>query len=88
MINKKIPMRTCIACKECKPKKELLRIVATNDTFVLDKSGKLNGRGAYICNNEDCLEKLIKQKSLNKCFKQNIDDAVYQQIKENFFENR
>ena len=48
---RKIPMRTCIACKECKPKKDLIRIVKTDLGFQLDKTGKLNGRGAYICKN-------------------------------------
>ena len=62
MQNKKIPLRTCIACKECKPKKELIRIVKTEDSFAIDKTGKMNGRGSYICNSEECLNKLIKQK--------------------------
>ena len=77
----------CIACKESKPKKELVRIVKNEETFVLDKTGKLNGRGAYICNNFDCLEKLCKQKILNKAYKQNVDPSVYEKIKEQFFEN-
>ncbi len=83
---KKIPMRTCISCKQCKPKKDLIRIVKNNDDFLLDKSGKLNGRGAYICNNRECIEKLIKNKLLNKTFKQNISQDVYDKIKESFFE--
>ncbi len=83
---KKIPMRTCISCKQCKPKKDLIRIVKNNDDFLLDKSGKLNGRGAYICNNQECIEKLIKNKLLNKTFKQNISQDVYDKIKESFFE--
>ncbi|MBQ7352061.1 MAG: YlxR family protein [Clostridia bacterium] len=87
MLNKKVPLRMCIACKESKPKKELVRIVKNEETFVLDKTGKLNGRGAYICNNSDCLEKLCKQKILNKAYKQNVDPSVYEKIKEQFFEN-
>ena len=79
-------MRTCISCKQCKPKKDLIRIVKNNDDFLLDKSGKLNGRGAYICNNQECIEKLIKNKLLNKTFKQNISQDVYDKIKESFFE--
>ena len=51
MENKKVPLRQCIVCRESKPKKELIRIVKTADNdFVLDKSGRVNGRGSYICN--------------------------------------
>ena len=88
MLNKKVPLRTCIACKESKPKKELIRIVKTDESYVLDKSGKMNGRGAYICNNEACLEKLCKQKLLNKAYKQNVSHEVYERLKEQFFEDR
>lgn len=88
MINKKVPLRMCIACKESKPKKELLRIVKQEDNFILDLSGKLNGRGAYICNKEECIERLIKQRLLNKTFKQNVSDDVYRDIKVNFDESR
>ena len=88
MLNKKVPIRTCIACKESKPKKVLIRIVKTEDSFELDKKGKLNGRGAYICNSEDCLNRLYKQKSLNKVYKQNVSQDVYDKLKEQFFENR
>lgn len=88
MLNKKVPLRMCIACKECKPKRDLIRIVRTEESFMLDKTGKLNGRGAYICNSNECLEKLCKQKSLNKTYKQNISQEVYDKLKEQFFENR
>lgn len=81
---KKIPMRTCIACRECKPKKELIRIVKNDSGFMLDKSGKLNGRGAYICNNKECLDKLIKNKLLNKTFKMNVDLQEYAKIREEY----
>ena len=87
MQNKKIPLRTCIACKECKPKRELIRIVKTEESFLIDKTGKMNGRGSYICNSEECLNKLIKQKSLNKVFKTNLPIEVYESLKEQFFEN-
>lgn len=78
----------CIACKTCKPKKDLLRIVKTEDGFVIDKSGKMNGRGSYICNSEECLTKLCKNKVLNKVFKSNINMGVYEKLKEQFFEIR
>lgn len=85
MLNKKVPLRMCVACKSSKPKNELLRIVKTDTEFVLDKKGKMNGRGAYICNDNECLEKLCKQKILNKVYKQNISLDVYNKIKEQFF---
>lgn len=84
-MEKKIPMRMCIACKEMKPKKEMLRIVKSGDKIFLDKTGKANGRGAYICNDENCIKKLKKQKLVNRVFSCEVDDAVYQGIEENFF---
>lgn len=81
---KKTPMRTCIACKECKPKKELIRIVHSDSGFVLDKTGKLNGRGAYICNKKECFDLLIKNKLLNKTFKTNVAIEDYNKIKEEY----
>ena len=60
---KKIPMRTCIACRTEKPKAEMLRIVRNAAGEIrLDFSGKLPGRGAYICNDEACIRRLNKQK--------------------------
>ena len=88
MENKKVPQRMCIACKESKPKKELIRIVKVEESFVLDKTGKLNGRGCYICNTEECKTRLFKQKALNKAFKTNISQETYDKLKENFVENR
>lgn len=89
MENKKVPLRQCIVCRECKPKKELIRIVKTSDNnFVVDKTGKVNGRGSYICNASECFEKLFKQKSLNKAFKTNINQDVYENLKEQFLEIR
>ena len=83
---KKIPMRMCIACHEMKPKKEMLRIVKPKegDAFI-DFTGKAAGRGAYICDNPDCIRKLKKAKLLNKTFSRPISDDVYQRIEEEFF---
>ena len=81
---KKTPMRTCIACRECKPKKELLRIVKNDNGFALDKTGKLNGRGAYICKSKDCFDLLMKNKLLNKTFKMSVPEEEYQKIKESY----
>lgn len=81
---KKIPMRTCIACRECKPKKELIRIVKTDEGFKFDKTGKLNGRGAYICNDSKCRELLFKNKLLNKTFKCNVSSDEYNSLKDSY----
>ena len=89
MENKKVPLRQCIVCRQSKPKKELIRIVRTADNdFSVDKTGKLNGRGSYICNSEECINNLVKQKALNKAFKTNVDKEVYDKLKEQFVESR
>lgn len=81
--------RMCIVCREMQDKRQLLRIVKTKEgEFFIDKTGKKNGRGAYICKREDCLNKLIKQKSLNKAFKTNISESFYQEIQEEILGNK
>lgn len=84
-MNKKIPLRQCIGCGEMKNKKELLRILKTADNeIVLDTTGKMNGRGAYLCQNSECLKKAIKQKGLERSFKMSIDKAVYEKLEKEF----
>ena len=79
---KKIPQRTCLGCGESKPKKELIRIVKQSDENIfIDKTGKANGRGAYICNDVQCLEKAIKSKRLEKCFDTTIDNEIYESLR-------
>ncbi len=78
----------CIACKENKPKKELIRVVKVDDTFTLDLTGKLSGRGAYICDSETCIDTCVKGKFLNKAFKQNISKEIYDKIREQYFERK
>lgn len=72
----------CIVCRESKDKKSLVRIVKTDEGFVVDKTGKLNGRGSYVCNSIECMNLLIKQRVLNKVFKCNIPQEVYDDLKE------
>ena len=80
---KKIPMRMCNGCMEMKPKKELIRVVKTNEEEVLvDLTGKKSGRGAYVCNSIECLEKAFKAKRLNKNLQTNISDDIYNKLKE------
>ncbi len=84
MINKKQPTRTCIACRKQNDKNNLIRIVKSGDSIKLDLTGKLNGRGAYICNDINCIEKCIKSKALNRAFSMNVEPDVYAKIKEDF----
>ncbi len=83
-MEKKIPMRTCIACKANKPKKELVRIVKNGEEIKLDRTGRLNGRGAYICDDIECAKKLKKSKLLNRAFSCPVEDDVYDRIMEEF----
>lgn len=79
---KKQPQRTCMGCNTKKDKKDLIRIVKSKDGDIqIDTTGKKNGRGAYICDNIECLEKLIKTKRLEKIFEMNISDEVYNNLR-------
>lgn len=83
MKQKKIPMRRCTGCGEQKPKKELVRVVKTPDgEILLDLTGKASGRGAYICNNAECLKKARKSKRIDRTFEMTIPDAIYEQMEE------
>ena len=80
MANKKIPMRQCVGCGEMKAKKELLRVLKTEDGVLLDATGKKNGRGAYICANTECLKKARKSKGLERSLKVAIPYEVYDNL--------
>ncbi|MGN1317395.1 MAG: RNase P modulator RnpM [Lachnospirales bacterium] len=81
-MNKKIPMRKCTGCQEMKSKKELIRIVRSDDgSFFLDETGKKSGRGAYICKNSDCLNKAFKNKGLERSFKSAVPSEVYDKLR-------
>ncbi len=79
---KKIPLRTCMGCNEKKNKKELIRIVKNKQNVIfIDKTGKAEGRGAYICDNINCLEKVIKSKRLEKVLDVKISEQIYEQLR-------
>ena len=79
---KKMPQRTCMGCNSKKDKKELIRIVKNKQNEIsIDKTGKQEGRGAYICNNIDCLEKAIKSKRLERVFEMKITDEIYESLR-------
>ena len=79
---RKIPLRTCVVTKEEIPKQELLRIVRTPEgNVMIDESGKMNGRGAYIKRDVQVLEQARKKKVLERHLECSIDDSVYEEIK-------
>ena len=80
-MQKKIPMRQCMGCRERRAKKEMIRVVRCTDGAVqLDFSGKLNGRGAFICPSSECLKKAIKSKSLDRSLEVTIPQEVYDRL--------
>ena len=80
-MQKKIPQRQCMGCRERKAKKEMIRVVrGTDSTVSLDFSGKLNGRGAYICPQAECLKKARKAKSLDRSLEVPIPEEVYDRL--------
>ena len=82
-------LRMCIVCRQMQDKRDLLRIVKDKDGNIsIDETGKKNGRGAYICKNEECVKKLVKQKSLNKAFKCEIAPEIYTALQEEILGKR
>ena len=80
-MQKKIPQRQCMGCRERKPKRDMIRIVRTPEGVVsLDFGGKMNGRGAYICPNAECLRKVQKSKALDRSLEVAIPDEVYERL--------
>lgn len=81
-MQKKIPMRQCLGCREMKPKKELIRAVKSPEGSVsLDFKGKAPGRGAYICPQAECLKKAIRSKALERAFETAIPEEVYDMLR-------
>ena len=80
-MQKKIPMRQCMGCRERREKRQMIRVVrCTDGTVSLDFSGKLNGRGAYICPNLECLKKARKSKALDRSLEVTIPEEVYDRL--------
>ena len=82
-MEKKIPMRQCLGCREMKPKRELIRVVRSPEGVIsLDFRGKASGRGAYVCKNGECLKKAVRSKALERAFSSAIPDEVYARLSE------
>ena len=87
-MQKKIPQRQCMGCRERKEKRELIRIVRGTDGNVsVDFGGKLNGRGAYICPDRQCLKKAIRSKALDRSLEVTIPEEVYQRLEKEMEDN-
>lgn len=85
---KKIPLRQCMGCGEMKSKKEMMRVLKTQEEgIVLDVTGKKNGRGAYLCISGECLKKARKNKGLERSFKMSIPNEIYEKLEKEFEEN-
>ena len=79
---KNLPQRTCMGCNAKKDKKDLIRVVKNKERIIsIDKTGKANGRGAYICNNIECLEKAIKSKRLERVLETKISEEIYENLR-------
>ena len=80
-MQKKIPQRQCMGCRERKPKRDMIRVVRCTDGNVsLDFGGKMNGRGAYICPDPECLKKARKSKALDRSLEVTIPEEVYDRL--------
>lgn len=84
---KRVPTRQCICCRTKGEKNSFLRVIRTKDgEYRLDLTGKMNGRGAYICKNDECMEKLEKTKALDRVFRSHIPHEVYVRVLEEYNE--
>lgn len=82
MNTRKLPLRKCTGCGEMKQKKEMVRVIRTQEGDVrLDATGKMNGRGAYICCNPECLDRAQKTKGFERSLKTSIPSGVYESLK-------
>ena len=81
-MQKKIPMRQCLGCREMKPKKELIRVVRSPEGEIsLDFKGKTPGRGAYVCADAECLEKAIKTRAIERALETKIPPELYDSLR-------
>ena len=82
-MEKKIPMRQCLGCREMKPKRELIRVVRSPEGEIsLDFRGKAPGRGAYLCPDPQCLKKAIKARALERAFSTQIPEEIYARLEQ------
>lgn len=81
MITRKIPLRTCVACLANRPKRELVRVVRKADgTLVVDRRGKVSGRGAYLCPDPQCIDKALKTHRLERALQVSVPEDIIHQL--------
>lgn len=86
-MQKKVPMRMCVGCREMKPKRELVRVAANSAGEVaVDPTGKAPGRGAYICRSAECLKRAVKSRALERALTKSIDKAVFDALEKSVSE--
>lgn len=82
-MQKKIPMRQCLGCREMKPKRELVRVVRTPEGEIhIDPKGKMSGRGAYLCHSAQCLQRAVKTKAISRALETEIPQEIYGRLAE------
>lgn len=74
--------RRCVACRQAKQQMEMIRIAKVGGKFIVDINNKLGGRGAYVCADKNCIQLTIKKHLLNRSFKSNIDNSIYELLEE------
>lgn len=88
-MQKKVPMRQCMGCRERKPKKEMIRVVRSPEgTVSLDFKGKAPGRGAYVCPSAECLKKAIRSKALDRNLEVTVPEEILERLSLEMEENR
>ena len=82
-MQKKLPQRQCLGCREMMPKRELLRVVRSPEGAVsLDGNGKAPGRGAYVCPSAECLKRAVKSKALSRALETEIPQEIYDSLQQ------
>lgn len=79
---KHIPNRKCVACGESFPQKTMIKVTKSGESFFIDETMKKNGRGAYVCKNEKCINDACTKKQFNRSFKANVPDEIYKSLLE------
>lgn len=78
---KHVPLRQCLGCREHKPKRDLVRVVRTPEgKLSLDRSGKVSGRGAYLCTRPECFQRAKKIHALDRALGQSVPEGLYDQL--------
>lgn len=80
-MQKKVPMRMCLSCRQMKPKRELVRVVCNKEgTIVLDSTGRAAGRGAYVCLAETCVERAVKSRAFERAFSHKLPPQIAEEL--------